>query len=135
MPSATETPAAAAADEALMPVLTAKEAECLFYENQRRNSRELTHYLRSNKVMNRTASAFQMLCAVNGRVLRDGYRVQITFADLVEIVTKDPGHFTVMSESTDPSKMIIEASESSSGSRPSREYQRPARGAAGRHTV
>ena len=136
MPSAAETPAAAAADEALVPELTAREAECLFFENQNRNGRELTHYLRSNKVTNRTASAYQMLCAVNGRVLRDGYRVQITFADLVELVTKDPDHFTVISgDGTDSSKMIIKASESSKGSRPSGEYQRPPCGAAGRRTV
>lgn len=136
MPSAAETtPAAAAADEALVPVLTAKE-ECLFFENQNRNGRELTHYLRSDKVNNRTATAYQMLCAVNGRVLRDGYRVQITFADLVELVTKDPDHFTVITgDGTNPSKMLIQASESSKGTRHSREYHRSARGAAGSHVV
>ena len=137
MPAPDEVDAAAAAGGALVAVLTAKEAECRVYDLVRNVSGEVTHYLRNpDKVDDRTASAWQILIHINGRIGRDGTKIRVTFKEPSMIVTKDSNHFTVLSgDGTDSDKMIIQASEPSRGPKVSRYHHRRSREDPGRRTV
>jgi hypothetical protein len=135
MPSAVEAPAAAAADGAVMPVLTAREQELLFYHKSEALGREITSYLR-RKAIDRTASAYQILKFINGRIDEEGKKMTMTFVELKEIVIGDPQHFTVLTSNDDDIfKMMIRASEPSRETKPHRHSYRHSRGHPGTRTV